>query len=222
MPASLRKMLQLKAAAEGQKADRAAAHHTSRETTLASLVLDNKATDTVPLQHAQKIDQQRDEEEPPKKRRRQMPETKSAPAKPTLKSRKKDFLKKKKLRKKGKMAPQAEDDEDDDESDDSDPEDRIRKIAASTRPKFLESSNQPLQVHLKRKNWTEADEKNKKVDRMKNIMMKQLANSGKAAAEATRLEAIDAYRRQKKGGDYAPATLKSLAALVRKDPVAKR
>jgi hypothetical protein len=233
MSASLRKMLQLKAVAEGK------AHPDSRGRRAPQQAKGDNATpgfggnpfeqpeaathEGQPAEAAPAADDSQEQQRAAKKQQRLEAKyaAPQAPAKPTLKSRKKEFLKKKKLRKKGKAVGGGDDSEED-----SDPEVRLQHAAAATRPKFGETSSQPIQANLKRRHWTE-EEKRVTDTRLTTLFKKQLetakkqaVTAGKKASEATRLEAIEAYRKKKKGAGASAASLKSLAALVEKEHVA--
>lgn len=226
MPASLRKMLQLKAAAEGKPRPdfRSALLHGNGKPR------GDKNPGTLgenPQSDANNTDKGAEGQlaDDTKQRQKQKQSAKVAPGpvKPTLKARKKDFLKKKKLKRKGKYV------DSDDEDEGSDPEERVQRAAAAIRPFFGDQAQAPIDVNLKRRHWKEGEKKSS--DRCKTIYMKQLANarkrsgvseqsSKKAVEAAAREEVIEAYRKQKRGtGSDAYATLQSLASLVRKDPV---
>jgi hypothetical protein len=230
MPASLRKMLQLKAAAEGkpppprfqppQKSD------TNPEDVRNKPAGEKKTEETTEIAAEDTQEQVQEQQQPIKKRGpdNSLP-LPAAQQKPSLKARKKDFLKKKKLRKKGKYVPSTAGSDSDE---DSDPELRLKRTAMATKPKFAEQAAAPLQVNLKRKHWKEDGRTNS--DRCNEIFARQMNNAKrqqqqagggrgtKAVKEAERVEVIEAYRKIKKGNTTG-ATLQSLADLVKKDHV---
>lgn len=224
MPASLRKMLQLKAASEGKP--RPDFHNAPQQAK--SKPRDQKNSSIIGEKHQfteennlERAEAQALDDVKPKQKQKQPATVAPGPVKPTLKARKKDFLKKKKLKRKGKYVGSDEDEE-------SDPEERVQRAAAAIRPFFGDQAQAPIEVNLKRRHWKEGEKKSS--DRCKTIYMKQLANarkrsgvseqsSKKAVEAAEREEVIEAYRKQKRGGSDAHATLQSLASLVRKDPV---
>jgi hypothetical protein len=167
--------------------------------------------------------QQQLQEQPNKKRGPDNgPPLPASKQKPSLKARKKNFLNKKKLRKKGKYAPSSGAGSDSDVE--SDAELRLQRTAIATKPKFAESNAAPMHVNLKRKHWKEDGRTNS--DRCNEIFARQMNNArrqqgasrDKAVKEAERVEVIEAYRKQKKGNNTG-ATLQSLADLVKKDHV---
>ena len=231
MPASLRKMLQLKAAAEGKPRPdfRPALTLPSKPDSQKNQTLTEKAEqaekefeNSVQLAAEEKRVESAKEKQKRKQEQQQVAKAPPGPVKPTLKTRKKDFLKKKKLKKKGKLVGSDSDEE-------SDPETRLEKVAAATKPAFGAQNDAPIDVNLKRRHWT--DNEKTSADRCKALYMKQLSNarkqsgmlvhgSKKAAEAVARVEVIEAYRQKKKGsGTNTQANLQSLAALVRKDHV---
>lgn len=235
VPSSLRRMLQLKAAAEGKAAPekRKSAfgngsmqkkRHAS-ETTDGSKPQNSPAAPGVQGSSSAVVAQNK----PP------MPqETKIVPAKglteqkPSLKARKKEFLKKKKLRRKGKLAGQGSDEEG------SDPEERLRETAAATKPAFAEQAEQPIQMNLKRRHWTDEDQKragkrcSKIFERQMNQARRQAGvvdgrGGSRVVSEELRDELVEAYRQHKRvgGGAKPKATLRSLTELVHRDNAAR-
>lgn len=226
MSASLRKMLQMKAIAEGKARPNARGGPVAQDQQLVrgpkEAALDAGARPGEQPEPGPPSGEVPAGDDGPEqrvtKRRRQDPRLSAPeePAKPTLKARKKEFLKRKKLRKKGKAVGNG----DDSGEEDSDPEARLAAATAATRPKFGETSAQPIKANLKRRHWT-AEDKRATDTRLTTLFKKQLETAaGKAASEATRLEAIEAYRKKKQGATAPTATLRSLAALVEKEHVA--
>lgn len=173
--------------------------------------------------------------EPPTDRIRSGPDTvgldlpEAAPVK-KLKQSKKDYLNRKKLKKKlGKAAK----------------EDKSlleKSLQQQGKVRFGEVSDAPLEVNLKRKHWS-AQQEEKSSARCKDIFLKQLAEAEQreearrhgvplslvappstkrpsAAArprvdqEKLRLQVIEAYRAKKKGAHASGANMASLAKLV--------
>lgn len=150
--------------------------------------------------------------------------TKMQPA--ALKSKKKDFLNRKKQRQRGKGDISLEASK---ESEDSDPEERLKRVAIVTKPQFAEQAAQPISINLKRRHWVEEQE-GTAAKRCTQIYQRQMEQArrqadmihskaskphGRCASEGLREELVDAYRKQKHvlPGEHK-ATMKSLAALV--------
>ncbi|KAL4527364.1 hypothetical protein Ndes2526B_g08937 [Nannochloris sp. 'desiccata'] len=233
MPASLRKMLQLKAAAEGKppppsfqpqkKSD------SNPEDVRNKPLSENKGDEIADV--TAEDGKQLHEQQPGMPNKKRGPDNAlpllTGPQKPSLKARKKNFLNKKKLRKKGKYISSTAGS---DSGEESDPELRLRRTALATKPKFAEQASAPMQVNLKRKHWKEDGRTNS--DRCNEIFARQMNNARKqqaagagsrehaqkAVKEAERVEVIEAYRMKKKG-NATGATLQSLADLVKKDHV---
>ena len=233
MPASLRKMLQLKAAAEGKpppsRFQPPSKPNSNLDDVRNKASLEENNLEKVATDGGAEEDQQQIQEQPTRDRKRgpdNVPPPASANQKPSLKARKKNFLNKKKLRKKGKYVPPTEGSDSDEESD---PEMRLKRTAAATKPRFAEQASAPMSINLKRKHWKE--DGRTASDRCNEIFAKQMNNakkkagaeqSAKKAAEAAeRNGVIEAYRKQRKGNTTG-ATLQSLADLVKKDPVSAR
>ncbi|GAX81756.1 hypothetical protein CEUSTIGMA_g9184.t1 [Chlamydomonas eustigma] len=152
----------------------------------------------------------------------------------TLKQSKKDYLNRKKLKKKGRGLRQEA----------SALEQSLRQQG---KVNFGETSDKPLEVHLKRKHWT--NQERTASDRCKEIFLKQIEGArrkdealragvpvsvntvssrckkwsahdalSQAEKERLRTDVIEAYRAQKKGvdGNSHGATMSSLSALVHK------
>jgi hypothetical protein len=154
------------------------------------------------------------------------------PDDPVLKPRKKEFLTRKKLRKRGGKEAAADGDTDD-------PEARLRAVGEASKPAFGEQGSQPIKANLKRRHWT--DHEKTAAERCKEVFTKQLDVAKRQAAlvaagvadaglalprpaqqrqrpsEAARVELAGAYRQHAKTGAAPPASLRSLAALVRRD-----
>jgi len=233
MPASLRRMLQLKAAAEGKppppRFQPQNKNDSNPEDVRNKPLIEIKGEEIadVPAEDSQQVQEQ----QPGLPKKKRGPDNAlplpTGPQKPSLKARKKNFLKKKKLRRKGKYVSATAGS---DESEESDPELRLKRTAIATKPKFAEQASGPMQVNLKRKHWKEDGRTNS--DRCNEIFARQMTHARKKQAaaggsreqtqkvvkEADRVEVIEAYRMKKKGNTRG-ATLQSLADLVKKDHV---
>lgn len=233
MPASLRRMLQLKAAAEGKpppsRFPPQKKFDSNPEDVRNKPLMENKGEEIANL--SAEDTQQLQEQQPGMPIKKRGPDNAlplpTSPQKPSLKARKKTFLNKKKLRKKGKYVSSTAGG---DRGEESDPELRLKRTAIATKPKFAEQASAPMQVNLKRKHWkedgrTNSDRCNEIFARQMNHARKQQAVAGgsreltpKAVKDADRAEVIEAYRMKKKGNTTG-ATLQSLADLLKKDHV---
>jgi hypothetical protein len=233
MPASLRKMLRLKAAAQGkpQYDDAATAgnQHTSRATQKEPECHRRGGEADFDLKINTNDEPQQSGQQPLQNGERQPPTTQIAqpPVVPSsLKARKREFLKLKKLRKKGKLhaLTGSNKNQGDDKNEPEDPEGRLQAIAAATKPDFAEVADAPIQVNLKRKHWTENGSKEKESKRCSEIFRRQLEQAQARVPggllsidkEQARMDLAAAYRR-KTGPRTHPATIESLAELVRRD-----
>lgn len=221
LPASLRKLNQLKAAALASKVRNVVKRPNSTEKALQS--------DRDKEKGAGKLSQKG-------RTKAQKPEGSIFADIPTLKLWKKEFLNKKKKMnmKKGKsMNP----------TNLSDKEQDLFEKAAASKPAFGEVAAQPLKVNLKRRHW---DNQKREAERLKDLFLRQMKDASARsqpgsvdehnyvptykrneptgeAIEMRRKKIIDSYRKskrlklEKQGRALGTATAQSLAALVRRE-----
>lgn len=234
MPASLRKMISLRAAAGGGGGGGSGGIRRGAPTPAERPTQDGggatrDAGDVGALGYGRSVDgaasgQPAIEQSPQRKGQQQQQPSQAAATGKSLKQRKKDFLSRKKRKQQGKHSSS------DDEAH-ADPERMMTARTKASLPAFGEQAEQPIKVNLKRRHWTEKTAS----DRCKEVFVRQLQNAkrraalslddGTALAEpgrlrqpapdaAARRELVDAYRQRKGTSDASTANMRSLAALV--------